>query len=211
LRGKENEIVSALPKHKYTLEEYFDLIQTAEGRWEYGDGELFDMSGASEAHYEIEGNLLACLKAPLVTRGCRAFTSNTAIQVPSLPPFRFGDFAALCGPAVFEKIGGIDVLTNPALIVEILSKSTEAYDRGDKFSHYKSIPSFCEYLLVAQHRPHVSQFIKQANGSWSQYEYNALEDVVTLVLVGVQLKLQSLYVGVMFDATPPYPPLRPLA
>lgn len=203
--------MSALPKHRYTLEEYYDLIQTAEGRWEYWDGELFDMSGASEAHYEIEGNFLSSLKAPLITRGCRAFTSNTAIKVPSLPPFRFGDFAALCGRAVFEKIGGIDVLTNPALIVEVLSKSTEAYDRGDKFSHYKSIPSFCEYLLVAQHRPHVSHFIKQADGSWSYHEYNELTAVVTLAAVGVQLKLHDIYLGVTFDSTPQYPQLRPLA
>ncbi|MBL8207121.1 MAG: Uma2 family endonuclease [Blastocatellia bacterium] len=202
--------MSALPRHKYTLEEYFDFIQTAEGRWEYWEGELFDMSGASEAHYEIEGNFLSCLKAPLVTRGCRAFTSNTAIKVPSLPPFRFSDFAALCGQAVFEKVGGIDVLTNPALIVEVLSKSTEAYDRGDKFSHYQSIPSFCEYLLVAQHRPHVAQLVKQANGSWNYYEYNALEDVVTLASVGVTLKLQDIYLGVTFDGKLQYPSLRPL-
>ena len=203
--------MSALPKHKYTLEEYYDLMQTAEGRLEYWDGELFDMGGASEAHYEIEGNFLACLKAPLLTRGCRAFTSNTALKVPSLLPFRFGDFAALCGPAIFEKIGGIDVLTNPALIVEVLSKSTEAYDRGDKFSHYKSIPSFCEYLLVAQHRPHVSHFIKQADGSWSYHEYNALGDVVSLASVGVPIKLQDIYLGVTFDPTPQYPQLRPLS
>ncbi len=203
--------MSAVPKHKYTLEEYYELIQTAEGRLEYWDGELFDMGGASEAHYEIEGNFLACLKVPLMTRGCRAFTSNTAIKVPSLPPFRFGDFSALCGRASFEKIGGVDVLTNPALIVEVLSKSTEAYDRGDKFSHYKSIPNFCEYLLVAQHRPHVSHFIKQSDGSWSYYEYNSLEDAVTLASVGVQVKLQDIYLGVTFDNTPQYPQLRPLA
>lgn len=203
--------MSALPKRKYTLEEYFDLIQTAEGRWEYWDGELFDMSGASEAHYAIEGNFIAFLKLPLIAKGCTVFPSNTAIKVPSLPPFRFGDFAALCGQAVFEKIGGIDVLTNPALIVEILSKTTEAYDRGDKFSHYKSIPSFDEYLLVAQHRTHVSHFIKQADGSWKHYEYNALADVVTLASVGVQIKLQDIYLGVVFDGTPQYPPLRPLA
>lgn len=203
--------MSALPKHKYTLEEYYELIQTAEGRLEYWDGELFDMSGASKEHYAIEGNFIAFLKLQLMAKGCDVFPSNTAIKVPSLPPFRFGDFAALCGRAVFEKIGGIDVLTNPALIVEVLSKSTEAYDRGDKFSHYKSIPSFCEYLLVAQHRPYVSHLIKQADDSWSYYEYNALEDVVTLAAVGVQIKLQDIYLGVTFDGTPQYPHLRPLA
>lgn len=203
--------MTALPKHKYTLEEYFDLIQTAAGRLEYWDGDIFDMSGASEAHYAIEGNFIAFLKLQLMAKGCTVFPGNTAIKVPSLPPFRYGDFSALCGQAVFEKIGGIDVLTNPALIVEILSPSTEAFDRGDKFSHYQSIPGFREYLLVAQHRPHLSHLIKQADGSWSYYEYNDLAEVVKLTSTGCQIKLQEIYLGVTFGEVPPYPHAHPLA
>jgi Uma2 family endonuclease len=101
------------------------------------------------------------------------------------------------------------VLVNPALIVEVLSDSSEAFDRGDKFSHYKSIPSFCEYLLVAQHRPHVSHFVKQVDGSWRHDEYNALDDVVDLVSVGLQVRLEEIHLGVRFDDAPKHPHLRP--
>jgi Uma2 family endonuclease len=200
--------MSALPKHKYTLEEYFALVRTAEGRLEYWDGEVFDMSGGSKWHYAVEGNFLAFLKVSLIAKGCNGLPGNTPIKVPSLPPFRYADFSALCGPEIYEKIGGIDVLANPALIVEVLSDSTEAFDRGDKFSHYKSIPSFCEYLLVAQHRPHVSHFIKQADGSWLYYEYNALDEVVGLTSVGLEVRLQDIYLGVTFDASAQHPHLR---
>ncbi|MGH9838103.1 MAG: Uma2 family endonuclease [Blastocatellia bacterium] len=200
--------MSALPKHKYTLEEYFAMVQTAEGRLEFWDGEVFDMSGGSKWHYAVEGNFLAFLKVRLVAKGCTGLPGNTAIKVPSLPPFRYADFSALCGEEIYEKIGGIDVLVNPALIVEVLSDSSEAFDRGDKFSHYKSIPSFREYLLVAQHRPHVSHFIRQADGSWLQYEYNALDKSVELTSVGLQVGLQNIYLGVTFDTPAQHPHLR---
>jgi len=204
--------MSALPKHKYTLEEYFALLGTAEGRLEFWDGEIFDMSGGSKWHYAVEGNFLAFLKVRLVAKGCNGLPGNAAIKVPSLPPFRYANFSALCGEEIYEKIGGIDVLVNPALIVEVLSDTSEAFDRGDKFSHYKSIPSFHEYLLVAQHRPHVSHFIKQADGSWRHDEYNALNDVVELVSVGLQVKLGEVYLGVTFDAaSPQHPHLRSAA
>jgi Uma2 family endonuclease len=203
--------MSTLPKHKYTLEEYFAMVETAEGRLEYWDGEIFDMSGGSKWHYAVEGNFLAFLKARLVARGCTGLPGNTAIKVPSLPPFRYADFSALCGEEIYEKMGGIDVLVNPALIVEVLSDTSEAFDRGDKFSHYKSIPSFREYLLVAQHRPHVSHFIKQTDGSWLQYEYNSLDEALDLTSVGLQVRLQDIYLGVTFDASAKHPHLPSLA
>lgn len=191
--------MTALPKSTYTLEEYFELIKTAEGRLEYWDGEVFDMSGGSEAHYEIAGNLVALLKPRLVKQGCRLFPGDAAVKVPAYPPFRYPDISALCGKAVFEKIGGIDALTNPALIIEILSPSTEALDRGDKFSYYQSIPSFREYALVAQHRPHVALLLKQDDGSWRYTEYNDLADEVALASVGCRIRLQEIYEGVTFE------------
>ena len=89
-------------------------------------------------------------------------------------------------------------------------KSTEGYDRGDKFTHYKSIPSFKEYLLIAQHRPHVTQFVKQGDGSWLQHEYNDLAAIVQLASVGCELALREIYEGVSFPAqeTPPQWPTR---
>ncbi len=126
------------------------------------------------------------------------FPANMRIKVPSLPPYLYGDTSALYGVPQFVKIGGVDVLVNPALLIEILSESTESYDRGDKFSHYKSIPEFCEYLLIAQHRPHVTQFIKQSNGDWLQREFNALSDVVKINSLDCELPLIEIYQGIDF-------------
>lgn len=200
----------AMPKYKYSLEEYLDMDAKSEARLEYWDGEIFDMSGANDSHDQVESNVHTSLRMQFKGRSCRVFTANMRIRVPSMPPYRYGDVSALCGQPQFVKIGGVDVLTNPALIIEVLSTSTESYDRGDKFTHYKSIPSFCEYLLIAQHRPHVSQYIRQDDGSWLQREFNDLADVVKLTSVACALSLQEIYEHVTFDASPKNPHLRPL-
>ena len=193
--------MSANPKSHYTLEEYLELDRKSDERLEYWDGEVFSMSGVSEEHAEIEGNIIAFLKPQLNTHSCRIFPADIRIKVPSMPPYRYGDISALCGKALFEKSGGVDVLTNPMLIVEVLSPSTEGYDRGDKFTHYKSIPSFIEYLLVAQHRPHISQFIRQEDGSWLQREFNDLSDVVRLFSLDCELPLSEVYQNVSFNSS----------
>lgn len=202
--------MSAQLKPKYTLEEYLELDRRSEDRLEYWGGEVFSMSGVSEAHSEVETNLISYLKPRLAKRGCRVFAANMRIKVPSLLPYRYGDFSALCGTAQFEKMGGVDVLTNPALIVEVLSDSTEGFDRGEKFLHYKSIPSFCEYLLIAQHRLHVSHFVRQDDGAWVQRDYSDLPAVVKLASLGCELTLGEIYENVTFDESAIHPHLRPL-
>jgi len=194
--------MSAHLKHRYTLEEYFDLELSENARYEYWNGEVFCMSGMSEEHDQIEGNIYLALRLALRERGCRVFTANMRIQVPSLPPYRYADASALYGQAVFEEIGGVDTLTNPTFIVEVLSDSTEAYDRGDKFTHYKSIPSFREYLLVAQHRPHITQYVKQDDGSWSYCEVNDLAASVHLPSVDCVMGLNEVYQDVTFPPNP---------
>ena len=136
--------MSAQPKRRYTLEEYLELDKNSDDRLEYWDGEIFSMAGASDEHDQIEGNLYLLLRLRLDESKCRAFLANMRIKVPTMPPYRYGDLSALCGKPAFEKIEVVDVLTNPALIIEVLSQSTEAYDRGDKFTHYKSIPGIRE-------------------------------------------------------------------
>jgi len=192
--------MAANPEQRYTLEEYFELERTSEERFEFWDGEVFCMSGVSEEHAEIETNLIVSLKSRLRARGCRVFPANVRIKVPSAPPYRYADLSALCEVAQFEEVGGVDALTNPPLIVEVLSPSTEAYDRGDKFTHYKSISSFREYLLVAQHRPHVTQFFRQADGSWAYNEFNDMESVLSLRSLDCEMPLSEIYNGVGFDA-----------
>jgi Uma2 family endonuclease len=202
--------MSAQPKYQYTLEEYLEMDGQSDARLEYWDGEIFDLSGVNEEHNEIETNLAIHLGSRLRQKGCRIFLANIRLKVPSFPPYRYGDTSALCGEAQFEKIGGVDVLTNPSLIIEILSESTEGFDRGKKFSHYKSIPSFCEYLLIAQYLPHVTHYIKQADNLWNQREYSDLAETVTLVSVGCEITLREIYEQVVFPAAKPPLQLRSL-
>ncbi len=190
--------MSAQPKLKYSLEEYLELDKNSEERWEFWDGEIFNMSGVSRNHGLVEMNISIFLGARLMTKGCQLLPANIRIKVPSMPPYRYGDLSALCGQAQFEKIGGVDALINPSLIIEVLSDSTEAYDRGDKFTHYKSIPSFTEYLLIAQHRPHVSQFIKQSDTSWIYREFNSLADSINLETMQSDLTLKEIYQNISF-------------
>ena len=192
--------MAANPERRYTLEEYFELERKSEERFEFWGGEIFCMSGVSPEHDQIESNLNYHLRAKLAGRSCRVFLANMRIKVPAAPPYRYADLSALCGEPKFEEIGGGGALTNPALVVEILSSSTEAYDRGDKFTHYKSIPSFGEYLLVAQHRPHVTQLVRQDDGSWVYNEFNDLGDSLKLSSLDCELSLNEVYQNVSFDS-----------
>ena len=185
--------MSAQPKLKYTLEEYLELDRHSEERLEYWDGEVFSMSGVSPNHNQIEINLTLALGPELLPRGCRIFAANTRIKVPSFPPYRYGDVSALCGQPIYEEIGGVAVLTNPMLIIEVLSPSTEAKDRGTKFSHYKSIPSFREYLLVSQDRPNVAQFLKQGDGFWLHREFDSPDDIIKITSLDCELSLRAIY------------------
>ena len=195
--------MSLPPQHGCTLEEYFALEQASEGRYEYWQGEVFAMSGASPAHAQIQINLSTLLRSQLRGRPCRLFSSDMRLKVPSRPPYRYPDLSALCGEPVFELIGGLEVLTNPTLIVEILSPTTEAFDRGDKFTYYKSIPSFSEYLLIAQHRPHVGQYIKQNGAVWSYQEFNDLTATLCVSALDSTLGLAELFQDVVFPSLPP--------
>jgi Uma2 family endonuclease len=195
--------MSAEPQRKYTLEEYFNLELSSDARYEYWNGEIFSMSGVSESHAQIEVNLIALLRTKLRERPCRVFPANMRINVPTLSPYRYADLSVVCSPPTFKKIGGVDVLTNPILIVEVLSETTEAYDRGDKFTHYKSISDFREYLLIAQHRPHITQYVKQEDSTWSYREVNEITATLMLPSLECVLGLDEVYQDVHFPAAPP--------
>ena len=195
--------MSALPQPYYTLEEYYALELASEERYEYWDGNVFRLSGGSPEHEEIIGNCYHHLRNRLRGWTCRVFTSNLRISVPAFPPYRYPDVSALCGTPRYQEIGGIKALVNPSLIVEVLSPSTEGFDRGDKFTYYKSIPSFIEYMLIAQHRPHVGHYLRQSDGlNWIYREFNDLGDTVTLATIECSLALNEIYEGVEFPPLP---------
>ena len=197
--------MSARLKPHYTLDEYFELERLSEERYELFKGQVFCMSGGSRHHVQIECNIYFVLRRALSDRGCRIYPGNMRIRTPAAPPYRYGDLSALCEKPIYEPIGGVDTLTNPALIIEVLSPSTEAYDRGDKFTYYKSIPSLKEYLLVAQHRPHISQFLKQNDTSWTwtQTEVNDLAGSLYLPSIDCTLALSDVYREVEFTGLAP--------
>ena len=187
------------PRHFYTLEEYFALERTGDARYEYWDGEIVCMSGGSEQHGRIGGNVYFSVRRQLAGRNCEAFTSDLPISTPSLPPYRYPDASVACGKADFVKIDGIGVLTNPTLIVEILSTHTEARDRNQKRLACQAIPSLMEYLLIAQDYPHVTHYIREADHSWSRSDAGELTARIELPSIEGVLLLSEAYAGVEFE------------
>ncbi len=191
--------MKAVPNRKMSLEEYFEFDNNSEGRFEYFDGEVFELSGVSVQHADIEANLIALLKRELEGRDCRVNPANVRIKVPKLPTYRYADISAQCEERIVEKIADVDVLVNPSLIVEVLSPSTERYDRGEKFSEYKSIASFREYLLVSQEKKFVTLFTKHNDRFWFQSEYGDGEEL-RLESLDCSLKVNDIYDGINFDS-----------
>lgn len=191
--------MSTQPKHRYTLEEYLALERESEVKYEYWDGEIFAMSGGTLAHDLVMFNATNSLGNQLAATKCRVFTDNMQIKVPAAPPYRYADGSVVCGKVEIERFNGADLLLNPVLIIEVLSPSTEAYDRGDKFTYYKSIPSFREYLLIAQHRPHVTHYVKSEAGKWDYEEANDLDSHTYLPTIDCTLSLADIYRDVEFN------------
>lgn len=190
--------MTAVPKKKYTLEEYFELDRVAEGNFEYFNGEIFEMSGVSPSHATIEMNLAEILNPVARNKGCRAFPANLRVRVPTVPPYRYPDLSVVCGEVVFEEVGGLQCLANPVLIVEVLSDSTEKFDRGEKFRQYKLIESFHEYLLIAQDSVNVTLFQKHSERFWLQSDYVAGESF-HLNTLDIDLEVDSIYLGIVFS------------
>src|SRR5690349_7055274 len=125
-------VMSAEPERKYTLEEYLALERESDVRYEYRDGEVFDMSGGTLNQDLVMGNVYDLLRDRVRGKECHVFTGNMQIKTPALLPYRYGDGSVVCGEVEVERFNGCDLLLNPILIWEVLSTSTEAYDRGDK-------------------------------------------------------------------------------
>lgn len=190
--------MTAVPETKLTLEEYFELDKNAEGNFEYFDGEIFEMSGVSLNHGRIERNLTVKLSPRAFDKGCEVFPANNRIRVPTIPPYRYPDLSLVCGKIIFEEIGGLQCLVNPVLIVEVLSDSTEKFDRSEKFRQYKLIESFQEYLLIEQHNINVTLYQRQNERFWLQSDYTAGE-TFHLNTLDFDVNVDDLYQGVEFS------------
>jgi Uma2 family endonuclease len=189
-------------KIKYTLEDYLELDHNSEEKIEFWDGHIFPLAGASEVHNQIQFNCTLALGNKLRGRNCRVYPSDMRIKVPAYSPYRYADLSALCGNKIIEKLGKQDLLVNPTVIFEVLSDSTADFDRSYKFTYYKSIESFTEYILIAQDRPHVSQFVKQAENSWVNHEFNLLDETFLIESLDCEIALTEIYENVEFPEIP---------
>ena len=187
-----------IPRPYYSLDEYFALEHASDARYEYWDGEIVCMSGGLEAHYRISFSVPFHLRRKLAGGPCQAFTADLPVKTPTLPPYRYPDATVACGELKFESIRGIDALLNPVLIVEVLSPSSEERDREHKFTAYQALPTFREYLLVAQDKPHVTHYTRQPNGDWTREDVTDVGASLTLSSIGCTLSLNEIYEGVKF-------------
>ncbi len=191
--------MSAIPKALLTEEEYLRIERAAAKRSEFYHGEMFAMAGASLSHVEICGNLLYELKGRLRGGQCRVFSHDLKVRIKATELYAYPDLVLACGGLQFQDDHN-DVLVNPQIIIEVLSKSTEAYDRGPKFNHYQQIPTLKEYILVSQHTPRVERFERNTNGKWELTTYSGNEATFEFGSIDGKVALADIYKDVVFDA-----------
>ena len=185
--------MSLQPKPNLRFEEWLEGERAnLEGRSEFVNGEVFAMTGASLAHNAIVTNISAELRNQMKGRPCQVYANDVKVLIRSANAGKYPDLVALCGePELLDDRR--DVLLNPSLIVEVLSDSTEAYDRGDKFALYRQLPSLQDYLLVSQNRVGIELYSRGADGRWILTDYTALDGHVPLESIDCTLALAEVY------------------
>lgn len=182
----------AVPPEKiWTPQEYLAWERQSPEKHEFIQGKVFAMAGASREHNLLVGNIVRLLGNALVNRPCEAYPSDMKVRIPATGDYVYPDASALCGRPLFDDQEA-DILTNPQVIFEVLSDSTENFDRGEKFEEYKSIDSFKEYVLVSQEQVLVEHFIRQPDGSWTATSYKA-DDALELSSLRCKLAVNDLY------------------
>jgi Uma2 family endonuclease len=189
--------MSALPKQRMTVGEYFALEKESGVRHEYYFGEVFAMVGASENHNIITGNLYMSLRGQMRGRDCLAYQTDVKVRINRYI-YTYPDIAAVCGERRFEDEART-ILLNPMVIIEVLSPSTEDYDRADKFQHYRTLDSLQEYVLVSQKAPHVEHFARQPDGKWLLSDVDGLKASFELTSIGCTLSLSDIYEQIVFE------------
>jgi Uma2 family endonuclease len=183
--------MASLPDAPLTEEQYLLIEREAEFKSEFHDGRMNAMAGASPNHALLTSSMIAQLYRQMPAT-CRVFSSDLRIKVAPTGLYTYPDCSVICGDLQTYS-DQKDVVTNPLLIVEVLSPSTEGYDRGKKFESYRTIESFREYLLIHQDRRHVEHYSKQDDGSWVLREHSGVGGSVSIARLGASISLGELY------------------
>lgn len=188
----------AQPKISFTEEQYLHQERHSSIKHEFYAGDIYAMAGASEQHNLISMNIAGILRTHLRGSGCRAYPSDMRLKIANTGLYTYPDFAVVCGQSQFIDTEKRDTILNPILLIEILSASTERYDRGAKFSHYRTIQTLQEYVLIAQDSYHIECFSRQTDDTWLLSEAAGRRSSIELASIKLLLALEEVYEDVPF-------------
>jgi len=194
--------MTAIPKSNtyYTPEEYLQQERKATHKSEYYKGEIFAMAGASLNHNRIVSNTIFAIRDGLRKKGknCEVFPSDLRLHIPANTLYTYPDVSVICGEPQFTD-DNFDVITNPIVLVEVLSESTKSYDRGEKFKLYRDIETLQNYVLVASDSHLVEVFTKKTDNFWELRIYENLDENVELGSLNISVSMQEIYLNVSFE------------
>lgn len=193
-----NRTMQLTEQRYYSIEEYLALEEAADYKSEYIDGEIFPMAGGSTNHNRIAGNFYAALNFAFKTEDYDVFMSDVHLWIPKRRIYTYPDVMVVCGKPEYYN-NRTDMITNPRVIIEVLSASTKGYDRSKKFEGYRTIPTVEEYLLLDQTRKYIEHFSKTDNKRWSFAEYNELDETIALASVSFEIAVADIYNKVNFE------------
>ncbi|QDU20448.1 Uma2 family endonuclease [Urbifossiella limnaea] len=204
--------MSAIPKRKLTEAEYLEIERAAEFKSEFYDGVMYPMqgpagvvgmAGATFDHNKIKENVARALGNALESGPCEALSSDMRVKVRATGLHTYPDVVVYCGTPEFLDDEKRDTLLNPTVIVEVLSESTEKYDRTTKMMHYRRIPSLREYVMISQEQTHAERYVRQTSGRWLLIEYDDPAGALDLECISVEIPLAAIYRGVRLPENPP--------
>ena len=184
------------PQRHYTVEDYFCIEASTDIRHEFYQGAIFAMAGASRNHNRIAGNVFAALRAALRNTPCEAFTLDMRLWTPS-GLYTYPAVMVICGP-IHLTSDRLETVTNPTVLVEVLSDSTRDYDQHEKFTLYRSIPTFREYVLIEQASVQIEHWVRSAGNAWTSRHYEFLQESLSLITIACQIPLAEIYARVEF-------------
>ena len=185
--------MAAQPRIPFTVQEYLALDRASDRRFEYIEGDIVLMAGASREHNIINNNLGGILYTQLRQRPCEVYTADMRVHISATDGYAYPDQVIVCGEPRFHAKTQPDTLLNPTVIIEVLSDTTADYDRGVKFENYRRIPSLQDYLLVSQTACHVVHYTRRPDDTWTLTETDRLDDTVDLPAIKCQLPLAEVY------------------
>jgi len=192
--------MNTLPVLKYTEEEYLEMEEKSLEKHEFYKGEIFAMAGASIPHNQIVRNALISIGNYLNEKKCQIFPSDLKIHSVGNSLYTYPDLSIICGK--IETLGkNKSVVTNPSVLIEVLSKSTQDYDRGGKFKLYRDIPSLKEYILISSFQTQVEKYERQQDGKWLFQEYKSENELLKITSIDFEILVKDFYRNVIFDTT----------